>query len=134
MLKRTLSFSLMALLLHATNSMPISAFAQTGQRQSPVEKVKAAVAKRGTGKKARVTVKLQDGSKLKGYISQAADDSFTLTDAKTGQTRILTYGEVTEIKKQGGLSLGVKIAIGLGIAVGALALLYGIGCGNDPYC
>ncbi len=134
MLKRTLSFSLVALLLHAANSMPILAFAQTGQRQSPVEKVKAAVAKRGTGKKARVTVKLQDGSKLKGYISQAADDSFTLTDSKTGQTRMLTYGEVTEVKKPGGLSLGAKIAIGLGVAVGVLALLYGIGCGNDPYC
>ncbi len=135
MLKRTLSFSLVALLLHSASPMPILAFAQTGQRQSPAEKVKAAVAKRGTGKKARVTVKLQDGSKLKGYISQAADDSFTLTDSKTGQTRTLTYGEVTEIKKQGGgLSLVAKIAIGLGIAVGVLAILYGIGCGNDPYC
>jgi hypothetical protein len=27
-----------------------------------------------------------------------------------------------------------KVGIGLAITVGALALLYGIGCGNDPYC
>jgi hypothetical protein len=134
MLKRLLSLSLVVLLLHAVNAMPILAAAQTGRGESPVEKVKADVARRGLGKKARVTVKLQDGSKLKGYISQAGEDSFTLIDARTGQTRALAYRDVTQVKKQGGLSLGAKIGIGLGIAVGGLALLYGIGCGNDPYC
>ncbi|HEX5707654.1 MAG TPA: hypothetical protein VFX96_10185 [Pyrinomonadaceae bacterium] len=134
MLKRLLSCGLVALLLHAADSMPILAFARADQRPPPVEKVKADVAKRGTGKKARVKVKLQDGSKLKGYISQAEEDSFTLTDSKTGQTRTLTYREVTEVKKQGGLSLTAKIGIGLGIAAGGLALLYAIGCHDDPIC
>jgi hypothetical protein len=81
-----------------------------------------------------VTVKLQDGSKLKGNISEAKEDSFTLSDSKTGQTRTLAYADVVEVKKQGGLSLMAKVGIGLAITVGALALLYGIGCGNDPYC
>ena len=133
-MKRLITFSLAALLLHAANAMPIVVVAQASQGDSVVERVKADVAKRGVGKKARVTVKLQDGSKLKGYISQAGEDSFTLTDSKTGQTRTLAYGDVTQVKKQGGLSLVAKIGIALGIAVGALALLYGIGCGNDPFC
>jgi hypothetical protein len=124
----------MVLLLHAVNAMPVVAVAKTVQGDSRVEKVKADVARRGTGEKARVTVKLQDGSKLKGYISQAEDDSFTLTDSKTGQNRTLAYRDVAQVKKQGGLSVGAKLGIGLGIAVGALALVYVIGCGNDPFC
>lgn len=134
MSKRILSLGLVVLLLHAAHAMPILAFAQAGQQQLPVEKVKAAVAKRGVGKKARVTVKLQDGSKLKGYISQAGEDSFTLTDSKTGQTTTLAYREVKQVKGQGGLSTVAKIGIGIGIGVGALALLYVIGCGDDPFC
>lgn len=134
MLKRLSSLSLMVLLLHAVNAMPVVAVAKTVQGDSRVEKVKADVARRGTGEKARVTVKLQDGSKLKGYIRQAEDDSFTLTDSKTGQNRTLAYRDVAQVKKQGGLSVGAKLGIGLGIAVGALALVYVIGCGNDPFC
>ncbi len=134
MLKSLLSFALAALLIHATNAMPVLAFSRTGQAESPAEKVKAEVAKRGTGKKARVTVKLHDGSKLKGYISQAGEDSFTLTDAKTGQTTTLAYRDVTQVKKRGGLSLGAKIGIGLGVAAGAMAILYAIGCHDDPFC
>jgi hypothetical protein len=53
--------------------------------------------------KAKVTVKLKDNTKLKGYISDASSDSFTLADAKSGQTRTLSYQDVTEVKKPGGL-------------------------------
>jgi hypothetical protein len=124
----------MVLLLHAVNAMPFLAVAKTGQGEQRIEKVKADVARRGTGEKARVKVKLQDGSNLKGYISQAGDDSFTLTDSKTGQATTLAYRDVAQVKKPGGLSMGAKIGIGLGIAVGALGLVYVIGCGNDPFC
>jgi hypothetical protein len=125
---------LVALLLHAGGAVPGSAVAQTGQGESRVEKVKAAVARRGTGNKARVTVKLQDGSKVKGYISQAGEDSFSLTDSKTGQTRTLAYSDVLQVKKPGGLSIGAKIGIGLGITVGVLALLYVAACNDDAFC
>jgi hypothetical protein len=135
MFKRLLSASFVALLLHAASPVSVLAFARTVQGTTTVEKVKADVAKRGTDEKARVKVKLRDGSKLKGYVSQAGEDSFTLTDSRTGQTRTLAYRDVTEVKKQGGgLSLAAKIGIGLGAAVGVLALVYVIGCGNDPFC
>jgi len=133
MLKKLSSFGLVVLLLHGVNATPNLAAARTAQGKPPVEKVKASVAKR-VGKKSRVTVKLQDGSKLKGYISEAGGNSFTLSDSKTGQTRTLAYLDVVQVKKQGGLSLAAKIGIGVGITVGTLALLYGIACGNDPFC
>jgi hypothetical protein len=134
MLKKLISLSLAALLLSAVNLRVAFAVAPRKQKETQVEKVKADVAKYSLGKRPRVTVKLQDGSKLKGNIGDVKEDSFTLSDSKTGQSRTLAYADVVEVKKQGGLSLMAKVGIGLAITVGALALLYGIGCGNDPYC
>ncbi len=131
MLKRLVSVGLLLLLVHVTGAGPVAAVAGAGQGGASVGKVKTEVSKR-VGKKARVT--LQDGSKLKGSITQAGDDSFAVTDAKTGQTRTLSYGEVTRVRGQGGLSIAAKIGIGVGIAVGALAILYGAACGNDDFC
>jgi hypothetical protein len=127
MLKILLSSGLVVLLLQGVNAMPILASAQAGQEKVAVEKVKAEVARR-MDKKTRVRVKLQDGSKLKGNISQAGEYSFTLTDPKTGQSRTLAYREVTQVKGAGGLSILAKIGIGIGIAFGALALVYATNC------
>lgn len=124
----------MTLLLYVAGGAQFRVIAQASQDESRVEKVKKDVAKRGTGTKARVKVKLGNGSKLKGYISQARDDSFTLTDPKTGQSTTLAYSDVTEVTKQGGLSIGAKIGIGVAIGVGALAIIYLAGCGGTPYC
>ncbi len=130
MLKKLFSIGLVVLLFHAGNSLLIHD-ARANQNDASSDKVKASVAKRGTGPKAKVTVKLKDQTKLKGYISNASGDSFTLSDSKTGQTRTLAYSDVAEVKKQGGLSLAAKIGIGVGAGVGALALLYVIGCAGD---
>ena len=133
MLKRLFSIGLVVLLFHAGNSLLIHD-AQANQNDAASDKVKADVAKRGTGPKAKVNVKLKDQTKLKGYISNASGDSFTLSDSKTGQTRTLAYSDVAEVKKQGGMSLAAKIGIGVGIGVGALALFVIIGCAtSDGY-
>ena len=129
MLKRLFSIGLVVLLFHAGNSLLIHDVARAQSAAS--DKVKAEVAKRGTGPKAKVTVKLKDKTRLKGYISNASSDSFTLSDSKTGQVRTLAYSDVAEVKKQGGMSLAAKIGIGVGAGVGALALLYAIGCSGD---
>lgn len=132
MLKRLFSIGLVVLVFYTGNSLFIHAQATQNDRAS--DKVKAEVAKRGTGSKAKVTVKLKDQTKLKGYISSTAGDSFTLSDSKTGQTKTLAYSDVAEVKKQGGMSLPAKIGIGVGIGVGVLALTYAIGCHDDPFC
>jgi hypothetical protein len=125
MSKKLLSLTLMVLLLHAVNATTVMAHAQAGQGERRVEKIKADVAKR-VGKKNRVTVKLQDGSKLKGRITQAGEDSFTLTDSKTGQTSTLAYRDVTKVEGHG-LSLGAKIALGVGIAVVVFVIVVAVG-------
>jgi hypothetical protein len=130
MLKRLFSIGLVVLLFHAGNSLLIHDVARA-QSDAASDKVKAEVAKRGTGPKAKVTVKLKDKTKLKGYISNASGDSFTLSDSKTGQVRTLAYSDVAEVKKQGGLSLAAKIGIGVGIGVGVIALVVAIGCATN---
>lgn len=129
MLKRLFSIGLVVLLFHAGNSLLVHV--ARAQSDAASDKVKAEVAKRGTGPKAKVTVKLKDNTKLKGYISEASNGSFTLADSKTGQLRTLNYQDVAEVKKQGGMSLAAKIGIGVGAGAGALALLYAIGCSGD---
>jgi short subunit dehydrogenase-like uncharacterized protein len=133
MLKKLFSIGVVVLLFHAGNSLLIHD-ARANQNDAASDKVKASVAKRGTGPKAKVKVKLKDQTKLKGYISNASGDSFTLSDSKTGQTRTLAYSDVAEVKKQGGLSLAAKIGIGVGAGIGVLGLLYVIGCHDDPFC
>ena len=134
MLKKLFSISLALLLFHAGNSLFIHDIVRASQTDPAAEKVKAAVAKRGTGPKAKVTVKLKDKTKLKGYISNTTGDSFPLSDSKTGQFRTLAYSDVLEVKKQGGMSLAAKIGIGVGAGLGALALTYAIACHDDPFC
>ena len=133
MWKKLFSLALVVLLCHAGEALLVRNV-RACQGGTVEDKVKAFVAKRGTGPSAKVTVKLKDNTKLKGYISQAGDDSFTLADSKTGQLRTLNYQDVAEVKKPGGLSLPAKIGIGIGVAVGVLALVYVIGCHDDPFC
>jgi hypothetical protein len=74
--------------------------AQSSQSSSLGQQTRADVRKFGIGKEAKVEVKLQDKSKLKGFISAVEDDSFTITNAKTGETRTFAYAEVTQVRKQ----------------------------------
>ena len=48
-------------------------------------RVKAAVAKRGTGEKARVTIKLHDQKEVKGFVAQAGQDDFVAADGKSAR-------------------------------------------------
>lgn len=133
MTKKIVSLVTAFVLLHAVGAASLPARARAAQGEERAAKVKANVVRRGVGKKAGVRVELQNGEKLKGYISQAGEDSFTVTD-KNGQTRTLAYSDVNEVKGRGGLSLGAKIGIGVGIAVGVLGILYLAACHDDPIC
>ncbi len=126
MFKKCLSLVFIGLLMFAANLQIISA--QTNSSNS-VEKVKTAVVRRGTGEKSKVVVKMKDGTKMKGYISQTGEDSFDLTDSKTKQTTAVAYRDVAQVKKQG-LSKGAKIALGIGIAAAVTVVVLGVAISN----
>ncbi|MFN2455832.1 MAG: hypothetical protein ABR577_16605 [Pyrinomonadaceae bacterium] len=128
---KCLSLTLVGLLAITVNAQPLFASFRTNT-EIPAEKIKANVLKRGTGQKARVRIKLQDGTKRKGYISQAGEDSFAITDSISGQTSTFAYRDVVEVKGQG-LSTAAKIGIGVGIGVGVLVVVFAIALRNfDP--
>ncbi len=116
MIKKYLSFAVICLLLITANASLVSA--QTDKDAALAAKIKANVAERGTGENKRVEVKKKDGTKLKGYISQADEDSFTLIDSTTKQSVEIAYGDVTKVENR--KSKGDKIA--LGIIIGAAAV------------
>ena len=126
MFKKYLSLVFICLLAFAANLQLIKAQTNTGNNPA-VEKIKSNVTRRGTGEKARVNVIMLNGTKLKGFISQAGDDSFTLTDSKTKQTSTLAYSDVAQVKGTG-LSTTSKVLIGVGVGVavtlGALAIAF----------
>jgi sRNA-binding regulator protein Hfq len=125
MVKKCLSVALLAFLLLFTNLQLINAQTNTGGNAAATEKIKAKVAKRGTGEKARVSVRMLNGTKMKGFISQSGEDSFTLTDSKTRQTTTLAYSEVAQVKGTG-LSTTAKILIGVGVGVAITAVVLAV--------
>ena len=107
----------------ATVRFPALTRAQTAPDFQETAKTRAAVQKLGVGRDARVEVKLRDKTKLKGYISAAERDSFTLADSKTGSTQNISYTEVDQVKKHhSGLSTRSWIIVG---AIATAAIIIG---------
>lgn len=123
MLKKILTMVLAGLLIQAFCVQPASASSKEEKLAQHTEKVRAGILKLGVGPDARVAIKLRDNVKLAGYISEAKDDSFVVTDLKTGAATTVAYGDVTQAKGHD-LSTGAKWAWGIGIVGGLLLLVY----------
>lgn len=122
MFKSLISLMLVGLLFNITVVNSAYAGSTSDKDAKLVEKVKKGVAKLGTGESAQVEVKLHDNTKVRGYIKEATDDSFTVVNPKTGVETVIPYPDTKQIKGNN-LSTGAKIAIGLAILAGVLALL-----------
>jgi hypothetical protein len=123
MVRKQLSVLLIALLVFLAAGGQVFAQDSRKTQVSPVEKIKAKIAKLSAGKKTRAQITLQTGEKIKGYVSSAGENDFVFTEKKTGQTKTISYLDVAEVKKSGGLSTAAKIGIGLGIGVAVLAVV-----------
>lgn len=129
MFKKLLSLMLAVLLIHVGLAQSVAAGTNPEKEARFAEKVKAGIAKLGTGKEARVEVKLKDKRKLKGYVSEAGTDSFTIVDEKTGETTKVAYSNAKQVKGNN-LSKGVGVAIAIGILVVAIILVATVFGGN----
>jgi len=125
MKRKFLTFALVGLLLQSFAGVPAAAAAVAAKTQAEkdaqtLEGVKVKVARLGVGDKARVTVKFKDGTKLKGYISQAKDGEFILRDRKTDMPTVVLYRDVARIESNRGHSTARNVAIGTVIGVGSV--------------
>ena len=119
MFRTLLSLMLVGLLVHGVNAAPVLATQGNNDAQA-VEKVKLKVAKIGVGSKARATVRTKNGTKLKGFISQAGQDDFTIRDRDTGEPTTVSYSDVIKVEDNRGHSTLRNVLIGVGIGAGAL--------------
>ena len=122
MLKKSLSLALVGLLINMVSVSPVYAGSKEEKEARFAEKVKKGVLKLGTGTDARVEVKLRDKTKLKGYISEAGEDSFTVVDAKLGVAKTVAYPQVKQVKGNN-LSSGKRVALVVGLAIATLIVL-----------
>jgi len=132
MFKKNLSLILAGSLLLSLFATP-AALARTKEEKEAAlaAKVKDGVAKLGAGVDAKISVKLRNKTKLKGYVSRIEEENFFITDAKTGAETRVAYGDVTQAKGNN-LSTGAIIAIAAGVAVGVtLLVLYIIIVSNN---
>ena len=129
MFKKYLTLILTVLVINL--SLSSVAFADTKIEKDAkfAQKVKTEITKLGTGTEAKIQVKLKDGTKLKGYVSNIGEESFSVTDEKTGASTEVPYPNAKQIKGNN-LNKGIKIAIGVGIAI-AVIFVVGYALGNS---
>lgn len=132
MFKRNLSILLISSLLISTVLAPSMLAQSTTEKDAKqTAKLKARLAKLNTGKKTRIEVRLPDSSKQTGYLSQVNDESFVLTDPKTGQNTEFKYANISDAKNRG-IPAWAKVAIVGGAVLGAI-LIFKAACGNPDF-
>ena len=131
MLKKIITFVLASLLfsLSSVNLAYAADFNEIKDAKFAV-KVKEGIKKLGIGKDAQVEIKLRDKTKLKGYISEAGENSFVVNNTKTGESTVVPYPAVKKAKGKN-LNTGVKIALyaalAIGITIAAVVILVTLG-------
>jgi hypothetical protein len=121
-MRRTLTTIFLALAIVLS---PLGPAAHANTKQDPATataKVKADVIKRLNKKETHVKIRLRNGSQVMGHITQTGDDSFKLTEDKTGRSTDIAYADVQTLEGRGmsktkkgliagGIVLGVAIAV-----------------------
>jgi hypothetical protein len=129
MKRKYLVVALVAMLLQSSTGLHAVVAAAKTQAESEaqlIESVKVKVARLGVGEKARVTVRFKDGTKLKGYISQAKDSEFVVRDRKTDAPSVVPYRDVARLDSNRGHSTARNVALGTAIGVGSVLTLLAI--------
>jgi len=112
--------SLLALLTIVTCVPSLQAQVPTDKEQKHVLRIKKQVAsQKRWNAEDPITINLQDGSKVKGYIAEVFEDHFIITDRRGRQPISVDYAQVKGTKT--GFGSNSKIAFGIG--GGVLAVL-----------
>ena len=99
-------------------------------KEDSARQIREAVNSLGIGKDVRVEVRLKNSTKVKGHISEIGSDSFVLIREKTGENFTVHYSDVKEIKGMN-ISTGKKIAIGVGVSLGVIFLIWALYSSSD---
>jgi thermostable 8-oxoguanine DNA glycosylase len=129
MLKKVLSLVVVVVVFHAGFCVQTASARSKAEKQARfAERVKAGIVQLGVGEESYVTVKLRDKTKLAGYISEAREESFVVTDLKTSEATTVAYTDVKKVKGHN-LSTGAQIAIGVGVAFAVVLIVVALTVG-----
>jgi hypothetical protein len=129
-LKTNLISVLVALLVSLPAAQTVTA--QPQNHGPSTDQIRIKVAKLGVGEKARATISLKDGSKIKGYVYSAGDEEFVMRDRQTNSPTTIKYADVTKVDRNQGHSIAkiVLLAVAAGTAITLLAV-YGAIARNE---
>ena len=127
MLKRFLSLVLVGLLAHTLTVVAAPTTKTQGESDAQLqEKVRRKLARLGVGERARATIWLKDGTKIKGYISQTREADVVMRDRKTDVPTPVLYKDIAKVDDNRGHGTAKAIGIGAAVGVGTLLLLIAI--------
>ena len=114
MFRKYLSLLIVGLLFYGVTLQNVLAQsdADNSAERNRVERIKTNVYRLENTGKTKIVVRLKSGAKLKGYLTKIEEDSFDVTNYKTGQSAAVAYRDVARVEKQG-LSKAAKFAIGI---------------------
>ena len=120
MIKKFLCSLLAGLFLLIPAARMAAAKTPNAQKPQPtVDQIKIQVAKLGVGAKARGTITMKTGAKVKGYIYSVGDEDFVIRDRKTDAPTTIRYADVAKVSADHGHSMAKHLGLGIGIGVGA---------------
>ena len=113
-----LVFGLLTSLIFCTNVKAANA----EEESEFAAKIKTEITKLGTGRDARISVKLRDNTKLKGYVGSLREDAFSVVVDKSGASADVPYSQVKTIKGKNNLT-GRQIEAIAGFAILILLII-----------
>ena len=90
--------------------------------EAKTNKIKNEIVSRNSKRKTAIKIKMLDGKKYVGKITEVEDETFTITESKTDQIINLAYKDVGKVSSKG-LSKGATIGILAGVGAGAAIIL-----------
>jgi hypothetical protein len=125
MFKKYVALLLMTLVFNLSSPVFVSAQKAPDEKaQKRAAKIKAEIAKIGTGPTARVNIKLTNGSKISGYVSKINDSSFVIVSDQSGAATEVEYTDATTFSRyRKRLSPVAQAAIAIGAAFGIFLLI-----------
>lgn len=123
MLKKYLTLTLVGLVINLACAASASAGVSVDKEKERAEKVKVDIVKLGTGPQSLLEVKLRNGTRLKGYVKEAAEDHFVIVEENGGASTEVPYAQVKQVKQVKGNNL-TKGAEKVVAVAGALAAVF----------
>ena len=134
MLKKWLSGLLIGLLVFAADLQIVRAQSDAELERNRVERIKTNVYRLENSGQTKIVVRLKSGAKLKGYLTKITDDTFDVTNYKSGQTTAVAYRDVAQVKPQGGSSKAAKYALGVAGVAAVVVLVLTLPRGGSTIC